>query len=101
MPSHGSVKGLVARVAAFFWLMAALSFAGWLVVNLDRAGWILVVVTTSLMAFELTRRPSRRDGSANGAHRLRDDPASMTPRSTEVVSRSDSRGSNVVDRDAG
>jgi hypothetical protein len=51
------VKRLALRLVPSLWLLAALSLVGWLIVNLDTAGWILMVVTTGLMTFELTRRP--------------------------------------------
>jgi hypothetical protein len=57
--------------------MAALSLVGWLFVNLDMAGWILVGLTTGLMTFELTRRPTRGDGGVRRPqpHRWPDEPS--------------------------
>ena len=67
----------LARLVAIVWLMAALSLVGWLIVNLDAAGWILVLLTTGLMAFELTRWPARADGPdrrAGSSHERPDEP---------------------------
>lgn len=58
------MKSFSVRLLAVVWLMAALSLVGWLIVNLDAAGWILVSITTGLMTFELTRKPSQRGGPA-------------------------------------
>jgi len=49
--------------------MAALSLVGWLIVNLDTVGWTLVILTTSLMTFELTRRPVPRGDRQSGRSR--------------------------------
>ena len=60
------MRRVISRYVAVLWLLAALSLIGWLVVNLDTAGWILVILTSGLMAWELTTRKSSKGGDSRG-----------------------------------